>query len=87
MPKTVIPAARQRTTNNTVKLPLTMQRRVEAAIQVAGFTVWAEFCRVALTEKCHHIEDHLRSRDPLEFQRVYGPAAESAAPRKKKLAS
>jgi hypothetical protein len=57
--------------NNTVKLPAALQRRVALAMGVEGFTVWSEFCRVALTEKCHLIEDHLRERDPLEFQKRY----------------
>lgn len=60
--------------NNTVKLPVPLQRRVVEAMSVEGFTVWAEFCRVALTEKCHLIEDRLRARDPVEFQRRYGRA-------------
>jgi hypothetical protein len=58
--------------NNTVKMPAVLGRRVVQAMQVEGFTVWSEFCRVALTEKCHATEDQLRARDPLEFQRVYG---------------
>jgi hypothetical protein len=58
-------------TNNTVKLPAALQKRVAKAMTVEGFTVWAEFCRVALTEKCHSIEDRLRDRDPVEFQRRY----------------
>jgi hypothetical protein len=58
-------------TNNTVKLPAALQRRVVKAMSVEGFTVWAEFCRVALTEKCHLIEDRLRERDPADFQRRY----------------
>ena len=58
--------------NNTVKLPAALQRRVLKAMAVEGFTVWSEFCRVALTEKCHLIEDRLRGRDPAAFQRWYG---------------
>lgn len=60
--------------NNTVKLPAVLQRRVVLAMGVEGFTVWSEFCRVALTEKCHLVEDRLRARDPAEFQRWYGEA-------------
>lgn len=59
-------------TNNTVKLPAALQERVLTAMAVEGFTVWAEFCRVALTEKCRAIEDRLRARDPADFQRRYG---------------
>ncbi len=59
------------TANNTVKLPTALQRRVQRAMNVEGFTVWSEFCRVALTEKCHAVEDRLRSRDPGEFNRRY----------------
>ena len=67
--------------NNTVKLPENLQRRVAKAMSVEGFTVWSEFCRVALTEKCHLIEDHLRDRDPMEFQRHYAEGV-TGKPRK-----
>lgn len=63
--------------NNTVKVPAVLRRRVLCAMAVEGFTVWSEFCRVALTEKCYRIEDNLRTRDPGEYQRIFGqfPAA------------
>jgi hypothetical protein len=67
-------------TNNTVKLPVELQRRVVKAMSVEGFTVWAEFCRVALTEKCHLIEDRLRDRDPTEFQRRYAEPPPNGPP-------
>ena len=41
-------------------------------MQVTGFTVWSEFCRVALTEKCQRVERDLRDRDAGEFKSVYG---------------
>jgi hypothetical protein len=79
MPQSAAPAAipfvPKLAANNTVKLTAALQRRVGTAMQVEGFTVWSEFCRVALTEKCHLIEDRLRARDPAEFQRLYMPAA------------
>ena len=56
--------------NNTVKLTAVLRRRVERAMALEGFTVWSEFCRVALTEKCHHAEDALRLRDPEEYART-----------------
>ena len=59
--------------NNTVKLTDSLRVRVSKAMAVEGFTVWSEFCRVALMDKCHEIEDELRTRDPGEYQRVYGP--------------
>lgn len=65
------PKSLQSAVNNTVKLPVALQSRVLKAMSVEGFTVWSEFCRVALTEKCHLIEDHLRARDPAEFQKRY----------------
>ncbi len=71
MPKPSAPVGPKIAANNTVKLPASLQRRVVAAMAVEGFTVWSEFCRVALTEKCHHTEDGLRARDPLEYQRTY----------------
>jgi len=58
--------------NNTVKLPTVLQVRVANAMMADGFTVWAEFCRVALTEKCQATENALRSNDPIEFRRIYG---------------
>jgi hypothetical protein len=71
MPKPATPSAPKLAANNTVKLSVPLQRRVASAMKIEGFTVWSEFCRVALTEKCHVTEDHLRARDPLEFQRIY----------------
>jgi hypothetical protein len=82
MPKSALPSVPKLAANNTVKLPATLQQRVVQAMQVEGFTVWSEFCRVALTEKCHLIEDHLRLRDPGEFQRVYGRAPLAGVRRK-----
>ncbi len=42
---------------------------------VAGNSVWAEFCRVALTEKCQAVERELRERDLSTFLRIYGETA------------
>lgn len=61
--------------NNTVKLTEPLRLRVSKAMQVTGFTVWSEFCRVALTEKCQHTERELRERDADEYERLYGPTA------------
>lgn len=61
--------------NNTVKLTEPLRQRVGKAMQVTGFTVWSEFCRVALTEKCQRAERELRERDAGEFTRIYGPSA------------
>jgi hypothetical protein len=58
--------------NNTVKLTEPLRYRVSKAMQVTGFTVWSEFCRVALTEKCQRAERELRDRDLGEFNRLYG---------------
>jgi hypothetical protein len=58
--------------NNTVKLPDMLRERIAKAMAAEGFTVWSEFCRVALTEKCVAVERNLRNRDPLEHQRLYG---------------
>jgi hypothetical protein len=71
MPKSALAKRPRVASNNTVKLPAALQRRVLKAMSVEGFTVWAEFCRVALTEKCHLIEHRLRERDPVEFERRY----------------
>lgn len=59
-------------TNNTVKLSEALRSRVAGSMEVLGFTVWAEFCRVALTEKCHATEQALLTRDPAQHARVYG---------------
>jgi hypothetical protein len=58
--------------NNTVKLTEILRTRVTKAMDVGGFSVWSEFCRVALTEKCQTVESDLRGRDPAEFVRIYG---------------
>ena len=42
---------------------------------VAGYSVWAEFCRVALTEKCQAVEQELRARDLTTFLGIYGAPA------------
>ena len=57
--------------NNTVKLTGPLRERVEKAMAVEGFTVWSEFCRVALTEKCMLIERNLRTRDLHEHAHLY----------------
>ncbi len=57
--------------NNTVKLTEALRDRVVKAMAAEGFTVWSEFCRVALTEKCIAVERNLCSRDPQEYARVY----------------
>jgi hypothetical protein len=75
MPKSSTLAGPKLAANNTVKLPTALQQRVLIAMKVEGFSVWSEFCRVALTEKCHLTEDRLRARDPLEFQKVYPETA------------
>lgn len=58
--------------NNTVKLTDGLRARVAKAMEAGGFTVWSEFCRVALTEKCQSVERETRERDPAEFIRVFG---------------
>jgi hypothetical protein len=58
--------------NNTVILTTALRGRVANAMLAGGFTVWAEFCRVALTEKCYSTENALRTTDPTDFQRIYG---------------
>lgn len=84
MPPSATPVDSRPAANNTVKLSTALQHRVTNAMRVEGFTVWSEFCRVALTEKCHGVEDRLRLRDPAEFQRVYSgaPPVRSLTPRK-----
>ncbi len=58
--------------NNTVKLTDELRARVAKAMEAGGFTVWSEFCRVALTEKCQTVERDTRERDPVEFSRIFG---------------
>src|SRR5882724_2779594 len=58
--------------NNTVKLTEVLRLRVARAMQVEGFSVWSEFCRVALTEKCQAAERELRERDPEAYRQIYG---------------
>lgn len=61
--------------NNTVKLTNALHDRVIKAMAAEGFTVWSEFCRVALAEKCARIEQQLRTRDAQEYTRRYGREA------------
>jgi hypothetical protein len=58
--------------NNTVKLTDHLRDRVGKAMHMNGFTVWAEFCRVALTEKCQDTERKLRETDPAKYLQIYG---------------
>ncbi len=74
MPKRPAATASELPVNNTVKLTEHLRLRVAKAMEVGGFTVWSEFCRVALTEKCQAAEKELRERDPAEFNRIYGKA-------------
>ena len=48
--------------NNTVKLSEVLRGRVATAMREEGFSVWSEFCRVALTEKCSASELRLKIR-------------------------
>ena len=57
--------------NNTVKLPDLLRARIAKAMELEGFTVWSEFCRVALTEKCARVEQALRAQNPAEHARTY----------------
>lgn len=41
-------------------------------MEVGGFSVWSEFCRVALTEKRQALERELRKSHPAECSRLYG---------------
>lgn len=72
VPKRAKSAAAELPINNTVKLTDPLRLRVAKAMEVGGFTVWSEFCRVALTEKCQAIERDLRDRHPEESIRIYG---------------
>jgi hypothetical protein len=72
MPKSGRPARPDVPRNNTVKLPDALRERIAKAMAAGGFTVWSEFCRVALTEKCVAMERNLRARDPQEYPRAYG---------------
>ena len=64
--------------NNTVKLSRELRTRVDSAMEATGFSVWSEFCRIALLEKCHAAERHLRERDPAEYHRIYGKNPDKA---------
>jgi hypothetical protein len=72
VPKPAKSASSELPVNNTVKLTENLRTRVSKAMDIGGFSVWSEFCRVALTEKCQTLESELRERDPVEFMRVYG---------------
>jgi len=72
VPKPSKPAANELPVNNTVKLTEALRTRVTKGMEIGGFSVWSEFCRVALTEKCQVLESELRNRDPKEFSRIYG---------------
>ena len=75
MPKILKSRESELPINNTVKLTDDLRVRVAKAMEAGGFTVWSEFCRVALTEKCQAIERDLRERHPAEFARVYAVSA------------
>ena len=75
MPKRPKSALANLPVNNTVKLTDALRLRIAHAMEAGGFSVWSEYCRVALTEKCQAIEGDLRARDPAEYARIYGKGA------------
>lgn len=76
VPRRSLPQLAELPANNTVKLTEALRMRVAKAMEAGGFTVWSEFCRVALTEKCQATESDLRKRDPAEFARIHGKPVE-----------
>lgn len=72
MPKPDRPAKPNVPRNNTVKLGEALRDRIAKAMAAEGFTVWSEFCRVALTEKCAASERSRRVMDSSEHVRVSG---------------
>ena len=72
MPKILKSRESELPINNTVKLTDDLRARVARAMEAGGFTVWSEFCRVALTEKCQTVERDARERDPEEYARIFG---------------
>jgi hypothetical protein len=47
-------------------------QRVTLAMKAIGSTVYGEFVRTALVERCRKIEEELRREHPTEFERIYG---------------
>ena len=72
MPKILKSRESELPINNTVKLTDDLRARVARAMEAGGFTVWSEFCRVALTEKCQTVERDARERDPEAYARIFG---------------
>lgn len=58
--------------NTTTKLDDATAERIALAMKAEGATVYAEFVRSALVEKCRGIESRLRKEHPEEFERIYG---------------
>ena len=50
--------------NHTVKLSADLKKRIERVMLMEGYTVWADFCRAALNEKCER--EALRMKEPNE---------------------
>jgi hypothetical protein len=50
-------------------------RETGGGLRVRFGSVWSEFCRVALTDKCRAVERELRLRDPDECDRIFGKRA------------
>jgi hypothetical protein len=50
--------------NHTVKLSEDLQKRIDKVMRAEGYTVWADFCRAALNEKCRR--DELRMKEQEE---------------------
>ena len=48
--------------NHTVNLSEDLQKRIDRAMLEEGYTVWADFCRAALSEKCLREELKIRQR-------------------------
>lgn len=58
--------------NNTVKLSEALRERIAKAMAAEGFTVWSEFCRVALTEKCAASERNRQVSESPDHARMSG---------------
>lgn len=58
--------------NFTVKPDKALRERIKRAMKASGATVWADFARVALLDRCRKIEAELKATHPEEYRKIYG---------------
>ena len=49
--------------NHTVKLSEDLRKRIDKVMLTERYTIWADFCRAALNEKCRREESRMKEQE------------------------